>query len=49
MGQIIQAVVFQFNDERVMLSMPPDFDALVDTKEIAANDSSHIRIVNTVF
>ena len=42
--QMFQDLVLQFNDERVAVAMPPDFDDLADTEEINANDNSRIRI-----
>ena len=42
--QMFQNVVLQFNDERVAVAMPPDFDDLVDTEEIDANDNYCIII-----
>ena len=42
--QMFQNIVLQFNDERVAVAMPPDFDDLADTEEIDANDNARIRI-----
>ena len=42
--QMLQNMVLQFNNERLVLTLPPDVDDLADTEEIDANDNSRIRI-----
>ena len=45
MKQMFQNVSLQFNDERLIVELPPDYYAMEDSSCIDANDISRIRII----
>jgi len=45
MKQMFQNVCFQFNNERVVVELPPDYCAMDDTYGLDANDITRIRIM----